>query len=142
MQQERCARGQAWELVKHVCKLSDKDKATFFSPSEVWSLPAPSSKKLEEREFVVDSGVSLHMLSRKDLSSAELRSCQGSRHPTTGVPASGEVPTNEEATVFVHNLELFVTVQILEDSPAVLSLGKLCEEHGYSHEWASGQKHS
>ena len=29
---------------------------------------------------------------------------------------------------------------MLDDTPAVLSLGKLCEEHGHSHEWASGQK--
>ena len=33
-----------------------------------------------------------------------------------------------------------MTVQILDDTPAVLTLGKLCEEHGYAHEWASGQK--
>ena len=31
-------------------------------------------------------------------------------------------------------------MQLLEDTPAVLSLGKLCEEHGYTSEWASGQK--
>ena len=39
--------------------------------------------------------------------------------------------TNEEAQVRVHDLDLFVTVQILDDTPAVLSLGKLCEEHVY-----------
>ena len=44
----------------------------------------------------------------------------------------GKVQTNEEAQVYVHDLGLFVTVQLLEDPPAVLSLGKLCEEHGYS----------
>ena len=38
------------------------------------------------------------------------------------------------------DLDLFVTVQILNDTPAVLSLGKLCEEHGKIYEWASGQK--
>ena len=31
-------------------------------------------------------------------------------------------------------------LQLLEETPAVLSLGKLCEDHGYSHEWVSGQK--
>ena len=35
---------------------------------------------------------------------------------------------------------LFVTVQVLEETPAVLSLGKLCDNHGYSYEWVSGQK--
>ena len=37
-------------------------------------------------------------------------------------------------------LDLFVTVKFLEDTPAVLSLGKLCEDHGYSYEWTIGQK--
>ena len=59
---------------------------------------------------------------------------------TTVVTANGEVETQEEAQVYVHDLDLFVTVQILDDTPAVLSLGKLCEEHGYTSEWASGQK--
>ena len=32
-------------------------------------------------------------------------------------------------------------MKILEDTPPVLSLGKLCDEqHGYSHEWFNGQK--
>ena len=31
-------------------------------------------------------------------------------------------------------------MKVLEDTPAVLSLGKLCDEHGYSHEWINGQK--
>ena len=56
--------------------------------------------------------------------------------------ADGEVQTNEEATVYVHDLEFFVTVQILEDTPAILSPGKLCEDHGYSYEWACGQKNT
>ena len=63
-----------------------------------------------------------------------------SRNPTTVVSANAEVQTNEEPQVFVHDLDLFVTVQIPSDTPAVLSLGKLCEDHGYSHEWTSGQK--
>ena len=51
-----------------------------------------------------------------------------------------EVQRNEDAQVYVHDLDLFVTVQILDDTLAVLSLGKFCEEHGSSYEWASGQK--
>ena len=47
------------------------------------------------------------------------------------ITANGEVQTNEEAQVYVHDLDLFVMVQILDDTPADLSLGKLCEEHGY-----------
>ena len=48
--------------------------------------------------------------------------------------------TKEEATVYVKEFDLFVTVGLLEDTPAVLSLGKLCEDQGYSYEWTNGQK--
>ena len=76
----------------------------------------------------------MHMLSKKDLSSEELETLRRSRNPTAVVTANGEVQTNQETQVYVHDLGLFVTVQLLEDTLAVLSLGKLCEEHGYSYE--------
>ena len=80
------------------------------------------------------------MLSRKDLNSAELEPVRVFENPTTVLTANGEVQTNEEATLYVKELDLFVTVMLLEDTPAVLSLGKLCEDHGYSYHWTSGQK--
>ena len=54
--------------------------------------------------------------------------------------ANGEVHTNEEAQVYLHDLNLFVTVQLLEETLPVLSLGKLFEDHRYTYEWAGGQK--
>ena len=63
-----------------------------------------------------------------------------SRSPITVVTANGEVRTDDEAQVYVHDLHIFVTVQLLEDTPAVLSLGKLCKEHGYTREWPSGSE--
>ena len=38
--------------------------------------------------------------------------------------------------MFVHDLNQFVIVQLLEETLAVLSLGKLCKDHGYSYEWS------
>ena len=35
---------------------------------------------------------------------------------------------------------MFLTMKVLENTPAVLSLGKLCDENGYSYEWINGQK--
>ena len=100
----------------------------------------PSVIKPEEKEFVVDSGASMHMLSTKDLNSAELETVRVSKSPSTVVPANGEVQTKEQATLYVKELDLCVTVKLLEDTPAVLSLGKICENHGYNYHWASGQK--
>ena len=42
--------------------------------------------------------------------------------------------------MFVHDLNQFVTVQPVEETPAVVSLGKLCKDHGYSYERVSGQE--
>ena len=44
----------------------------FLSPAEIKAAPAHISKSPEEREFVVDSGASMHMLSTRDLRSEEL----------------------------------------------------------------------
>ena len=80
------------------------------------------------------------MLSRKDLNFAELETVRVSESPTTVVTANREVQTKEEATVYVKELDLFLTLKLLEDSQAVLSLRKLCEGHGCSYEWTSSQK--
>ena len=138
--QERCACGDAWRLAKNICKLIETDNTTFFSPTNEWCLPAPSVTIAEEREFVVDSSASMHMVSRKDLNSAELETVRISESPTTVVTAKGEVLTQEEGTVYVRELDLFVTVMLLQDTPAVLSLGTLCDDHGYTYHWTSGQK--
>ena len=82
----------------------------------------------------------MHMVSKKDLNSAELETMGTSRSPTTVMTANGEVQTREEATVQVKELDLFVTAMLLEDTPTVLSLGKLCKDHGYTYHWISGQK--
>ena len=122
-------REAAWKLAKSVLNLMERDRATFFSPSENWCLLAPSSLKPEEREFVVDSGASMHMISKKDLSDAEMDALTKSCSSTTLIAANVEVQTHEEATVYVKELEKFLTMKVLENTPAVLSLGKLCDEN-------------
>ena len=42
--------------------------------------------------------------------------------------------------MYVKELDIFLTMQVLESTPAVLSLGKLGDENGYSYEWINGQK--
>ena len=43
--------------------------------------------------------------------------------PTIVITANGEVQTHEEATVYVKELDIFLTLKVLENTPAVLSLG-------------------
>ena len=137
--QEQGAREAAWKLAKSVLKLKEYERATFFSPSENRCLPA-STLKPEEREFVVDSSASMHMISKKDLSDAEMDNLTKWYSPMIVITANGEVQTHEEATVYVKELCIFLTKKLLEDTPAVLSVGKFCDENGYSYEWINGQK--
>ena len=48
--------------------------------------------------------------------------------------ANGSTDTTEVGKVYVKDLDMFV------GTPAVLYLGKLCEENGCSHEWKEGLK--
>ena len=82
----------------------------------------------------------MHMISKKDLSKAEMDTLTKSCSPTIVIIANGEVQTHGEATVYVTELDIFLTVKVLEHTPAVLSFGKLCDENGYSYEWINGQK--
>ena len=103
-------------------------------------MPTPiTSKRPDEREFVVDPGASIHMMSKK-ISSEESWTVKMSRTLTVVLTANGEVRTHGETQVFVHDLDHFVTVRLLEKTNVVLSLGMLCKDHGYSYGWVSGQE--
>ena len=82
----------------------------------------------------------MHMISKKDLSDAEMDTLTKSCSPAIVTTANGDVQTHEEAIVYVKELDFFLTMKVLDNTPAVLSLGKLCDENGYSYEWINGQK--
>ena len=83
---EGCARKAAWDLSKNIYKLKNADKATFYIPGGM-STPI-TSKRPEEREFVVDSGASMHMMSKNESSSEELLAVQKVQNPNSVVGTS------------------------------------------------------
>ena len=110
--QERCARGDAW--IGQTYPKAQRNRQSFLLHlllmyQRMVSPSAICNQTGGKREFVVDSGASLHMLSRTDLGSAELETVKISESLTTVVPANGEVQTREEAIVYVTELELFLT---------------------------------
>ena len=50
--QERSACRDVWGLAKNTLKLKEKDKATFFSLTEDWFLPVPSSQESTVQESI------------------------------------------------------------------------------------------
>ena len=92
-------REAAWKLAKSVLKFKDKNKATF-SHSEKRCLPA-STLKPEEREFVVVSRASTHMIRKKGLEMMlKLDTLTKLCGPTIVITPNGEVQTHEEAAVY------------------------------------------
>ena len=53
--------------------------------------------------------------------------------------ANGEVDLSEKCEIFVRDLKVKVWAYILPDTVAVLSLGLLVEELGYSYIWNPGK---
>ena len=82
----------------------------------------------------------MHKVIKRDLNSSELETIRTSRSPTTVMTVNGEVQTREEATVYVKDLDLFVMIMLLEETPALLSLDQHCQDDGYTYHWTSGQK--
>ena len=48
------------------------------------------------------------------------------------------VSSTEEARVHIRELGTHLSVKLVEDSPSVLSLGRLCDELETSHSWQTG----
>ena len=80
MTRAMCPRSSV-EVGQKRVKIKEQERATFFSPSENRCLRHQIFKP-EEREFVVDSGASIHMISKKDLSDAEMDALTKSCSPT------------------------------------------------------------
>ena len=102
----------------------------FFKPSpesNVFSLPRTTSKWTQEHHFIWWVKVTGLQNSKKRF-----------EHPTgpsVVLTANGTTRTTEEATVWTRLFQ----VQLLKESPVVLSMGKLCEKNGHSYEWHPGQ---
>ena len=63
----------------------------FYVLAEVKAMPAPTSKRPEEREFVVDAGASMHiMMSKKELSSEEIWTVEKVQQPDSSVDCERE----------------------------------------------------
>ena len=118
--QQRCAGGKVWNLAKNIYKLKEKDNATFYSPLEEWVLPA--------REFVVCSGASMHMVSKKDLNSAELETVTVSKKSDDGDDGQRRGAKKRRSHGLCQRLGLTRDSYASWKTPAVLSLGKLCED--------------
>ena len=142
---DRVARARCpWSSVevgqKYPKKLKEKHKTAFFSPSENWCLLAPSNPQTwGTRTCCRLRSVDAHD-QHKGLEFCWNGYFDDFEKSYDGHNSQWWSADAWRATLFVKELEKFLTMKLLEDTPAVLSLRKLCDEHGYSYEWINGQK--
>ena len=98
-----------------------------------------SPRGAQRREIIVDSDASNHMIGVKQLHHSERSSIRKLAEPFLVQTAHGVVRCDSEAKIYIHDLKIWVWAQLLEDSPAVLSLGLLCQQMGFGYSWDEGQ---
>ena len=107
---------------------SEQDKGAGKAKEKVTQ--AISSRSL--REYLVDSGAALHIISKHALTKEELRTVRKLREQVMLQTANGMIIASHEAKVHVVELDLSLWAIILKDSPCLISMGKLCREHGFT----------
>ena len=98
-------------------------------------IPALSSVVMRTRRWIGDTGTSRHIGSINILTGEERRGIRKADKPITLATAAGLITIDEEVDVKIPQLHGITTMKLLEDSPAALSIGYLCEEDDYSFYW-------
>lgn len=89
---------------------------------------------MENRLYIIDSGASYHLVSKNNLSSSEkatIEKCE----PLSLQSANGIVTARQTAQIFIKELGIWVRAYILSNTPSLISLGKLCKDHGFKYVW-------
>ena len=82
-------------------KLKNADKTTVYSPIEARVMPSPTSKSPEEREFVVHSGASMHVMSTMSKRPQEKENRRGNCGSETATSMFGvKKPIERKASLF------------------------------------------
>ena len=76
--------------------------------------------------------------SANDMKVAYFQLATPSRNVTQKREWNGFVRSTKEATEYIQELDIHVYVTLVEDSPSVLSLGRLYDELGCSKSWQTG----
>ena len=95
-----------------------------------------------ERKFIVDSGASMHMMSKMVLSPENVETVRVSRLPTTVITANVSIDTTEKGPSLRERFGHIRHGPITSRHSRSAKSGKLCEEGGYSYEWKEDQNPS
>ena len=86
------------------------------------------------REFILDSGASVHLGQASLLTSPDSRLTDLEK-PMTLDSANGPVHVTKYVDSYLPALDHTVPLRAAEHTPGALSLGDLCRNHGFSFHW-------
>ena len=120
---EEQARVAAWELHKHVdriCVTYQENKDTNFKTKTIAG--TTSWKRISHEDVYSRLGCSFaYGEQERPYSGRKEETIRKSKESCATITANGTITTTEEAAVYVKNLEVLMTVQFVEDSPAARS---------------------
>ena len=132
---EWVARKRAWTIACEAKgrweKFQDMDEKFFTIKDPI----LPKILYASDRTFVLDSGASYHLIGLNKLTEKEKATIRPVDEPFRIQSANGAITVEEEAQIYVPALDIWIWAQLLEDCPAVLSLGILCSKQGWNYEW-------
>ena len=89
-------------------------------PRQAWRLHS------KERMYIVDSVASSHTMRLSSVNKKEKKTIRRS-------------VTDAQAKVYSKDFGAYLWIHLVKDSPSVLTLGRLCNELGYSYSWRTGE---
>ena len=101
-------------------------------------LPAAAAKEIPRR-WLMDTGSGHDLVSLHDINKKFLKKLKP-EHMITLCTANGDIDVKEYVTLMIKKLGQNAEILVLEDSPAVLSIGKRVKRYGYSFVWKAGKR--
>ena len=89
-----------------------------------------------DTKCIVDTGASEHIISRKDLSPSELRTIRKSEYKVDFQIANDLTSSDTIVDIYIQDFYLYVTAWVFEDSPPLVSAGKLVEDYDAKFSWS------
>ena len=88
--------------------------------------------------MIVDSGSSVHLVSEGDLSPSEIANKRPALDAEELTTANGKITPEFETEVYVKDLQMYATCQIVDETMPILAMGKLVSDHGFKMHWTQG----
>ena len=130
---DRWAIGEGFAKVRSPCREVSELNASSHGTRQGWLLA--TSLKSKDRKFIIDSGSSFHLIGEELLTVQEREQRYKLEEPLQLHAAKGVVYAEWAVSIKIARLGISDEFVILQNVPAVMSLGKLVVDRGFRFSW-------